>query len=63
MNGDCVNGGRGESMQTLHFVRVATKAKDSLDGLLYIHQWETGFQELIFNSKESAENWIKNQNK
>jgi len=52
-----------ESMQTLHFVRAATKAKDSLDGLLYIHQWETGFQELIFNSKESAENWIKNQNK
>ena len=50
-------------METLNFVRVATKAKDDANGFIYIHQWETGFQELIFTSKESAEEWIKNQNK
>jgi len=45
-------------MHTLNFVRVARKAKDNANGFLYIHNWPTGFQELIFKSKEKAEEWI-----
>lgn len=40
--------------ETLVFKRMATKAKDSYKGFLYIHSWNTGYQELIFESKESA---------
>ena len=45
-------------MDTLNFVRVATEAKDTHSGFLYIHNWATGWQELIFSSKEAAESWI-----
>lgn len=47
-------------METLNFVRVATKAKDNADGFLYIHNWPTGWQELIFHTKEEAALWVKN---
>ena len=46
-------------MQTLNFVRIARESKDNANGFLYVHNWETGFQELIFKSKEEAEEWIK----
>jgi len=46
-------------METLNFVRVATEAKDSVGGFLYIHYWATGWQELVFSSKENADTWIK----
>ena len=48
--------------ETLNYVRVARKSKDSYDGFLYIHTWATGFQQLIFSSKEAAQTWIKIQN-
>jgi len=49
-------------MQTLNFVRKATEEKDNTLGYLYIHHWPTGWQELIFNSKEKAKTWLKNEN-
>ena len=48
--------------ETLNFVRVARESKDSHNGFLYIHNWATGFQELIFSSEEAAETWIEIQN-
>jgi hypothetical protein len=49
-------------METLNFVRVATKAKDNADGFLYIHNWATGWQELIFHTKEEAALWVNSLN-
>lgn len=40
--------------ETLVFKRMATKTKDNKDGVLYIHSWGTGFQELIFDNHEAA---------
>lgn len=40
--------------ETLVFKRVATKAKDGNNGFIYIHTCGTGYQELIFESHESA---------
>ena len=48
--------------ETLSFARVATQAKDNADGFLYVHNWATGFQQLVFASKEAAETWISNTN-
>ena len=48
--------------ETLNYVRVARESKDNHNGFLYVHNWPTGFQELIFSSKKSAETWIKIQN-
>ena len=45
-------------MDTLNFVRVARESKDGSNGFIYIHSWATGWQELIFSSKEDAESWI-----
>jgi hypothetical protein len=42
-------------METLTYIRKATKTNDGHDGLLYRHTWATGFQELIFSSKEAAD--------
>ena len=48
-------------METLNFVRVATEKKDNAKGFIYMHNWATGWQELVFNSKESAEAWLNNK--
>lgn len=48
--------------ETLTFKRVATKAKDGANGFLYIHSWGTGYQELIFESKGSAESAARKLN-
>jgi hypothetical protein len=50
-------------METLNFLRKAKKQKDGYDGFLYLHRWDTGWQELIFNSKEDADKYIKKLNK
>lgn len=47
------------SKGTLKYVRVATKGKDSCDGLLYIHQWPTGHQELVMVSEAHADKFGK----
>ena len=44
--------------ETLTYSRVAHKAKDGTDGLLFVHTWATGFQELIFQSYDSAKRWL-----
>lgn len=49
-------------MQYLDFVRVATEDTDNTNGYLYIHHWPTGWQKLVFPSKENAKSWIKNIN-
>jgi len=56
-----VNGQWRVEMQTLDFVREATKVEDGENGFLYVHDWGTGFQYLIFPSKADAESWIQNQ--
>ncbi len=43
-----------ETKETLHFLRMATKAKNGRTGVLYVHNWATGYQELIFDDHESA---------
>lgn len=40
--------------ETLIFKRMATKAKDGNKGVIYLHSWSTGYQELIFESHEAA---------
>jgi hypothetical protein len=40
---------------TLQYVREAKKGKDGADGLLYIHHWKTGYQELIMVSEAHAD--------
>lgn len=47
---------------TLTYLRKAVKAKDGDDGLLYRHEWPTGFQELIFSSEEAAKRWLQGLN-
>ena len=41
-------------MNRLTYLRKATKSRDGQNGFLYRHSWNTGFQELIFDSKEAA---------
>lgn len=38
----------------LSYLRVAHKQKDGADGVLYMHQWATGYQELVFVNEEAA---------
>lgn len=40
--------------ETLIFKRMAIAAKDGKTGVIYIHSWGTGFQELIFDSHSAA---------
>jgi hypothetical protein len=42
---------------------MATKQKDASDGLLYIHSWPTGWQELIFHSKQHAADFLCSMNR
>jgi hypothetical protein len=51
-----------EPVGTLGYARVALKAKDGTDGLLYIHRWKTGNQELIFPSEDAADRFGKIEN-
>jgi hypothetical protein len=39
------------------FLRQATKHKDGHDGVLYLHNWGTGWQELVFPNVEEALKW------
>lgn len=51
-----------KQLQTLTFLRLATKAKDGANGILYRHTWATGFQEIIFPSQRAANLFIKDLN-
>lgn len=43
---------------TLHYHGKATRQNHGVDGVIYLHRWQTGFQYLIFPSKERAEEWL-----
>jgi hypothetical protein len=45
---------------TLGYLRIAKKATDSYNGLLYRHGWPTGYQDLIFQSESDAIKFITN---
>lgn len=38
----------------LRYRRLARKATDGADGLLFVHVWPTGFQFLVFDSRRDA---------
>ena len=48
--------------ETLTFLRNATKKKDGKNGFIFVNSWDTGYQELIFNSMEDAEKVKSNLN-
>ena len=39
----------------LIYLRKATTAQDGADGVLYRHEWATGWQDLVFSSHRAAE--------
>ena len=43
-----------QNKETLTFQRMATKQKDGKNGVLYVHAWNTGFQQLVFDDHEAA---------
>jgi hypothetical protein len=45
-------------LHTLTKIRRATKHSDGAEGILYIHQWPTGFQELIFETEALAQQFL-----
>lgn len=49
-------------LHTLTKIRLAHKSKDGAEGILYVHQWPTGFQELIFTSEKMAEQFLDKLN-
>jgi hypothetical protein len=49
-------------METLNFSRIATEKEDGTSGFVFIHNWATGWQELIFSTAIDAAAWIKKVN-
>lgn len=47
---------------SLRYLRVAYKAKDNADGLLYLHHFGTGNQELIFDDEAAADKFAAGDN-
>lgn len=41
-------------MNTLNYVRKATKTNHGVKGLVYRHRWETGAQDLVFKTEIAA---------
>lgn len=46
-------------MNTLTYQRQASKAKDGLKGYLYKHNFGTGWEALVFTTKEKAIEYAK----
>jgi hypothetical protein len=44
---------------TLTYIRAARRQHDGYDGVLYVHAWATGAQELVFADHEAAERWAQ----
>jgi len=49
-------------LNSLWFFKKVTGAKHGSSGLMYVHDWGTGWQHLIFKSHEEASEWIKGVN-
>lgn len=45
-------------LHTLTKIRRASKHGDGAEGILYVHQWPTGFQELIFETEALAQQFL-----
>lgn len=45
-------------LHTLTKIRRSTKACDGAEDILYVHQWPTGFQELIFETEALAQQFL-----
>lgn len=43
----------------LRFLRLATRAKDGFDGMLYRHSWGSGYQDIVFPSQRAANAFLK----
>ena len=41
-------------METLNFLRKTNRNDTGHPGLIYVHHWGTGYQQLVFASKEAA---------
>lgn len=39
---------------TLTYIKPATKANDGINGFIYLHNFGTGYQQLIFTTHEEA---------
>lgn len=50
-------------IHTVSYVRLATKARDGANGLLYIHRWPTGHQSLVFSKVADANTFEARLNK
>lgn len=48
----------GPNGETLSYIRVAIEKKDGRNGVLYLHHFVTGFQELIFDTHEHAKKFF-----
>ena len=49
-------------LHTLTKIRRAMKQQDGAEGILYIHQWPTGFQELVFATETLAQQFLDKLN-
>lgn len=49
-------------LHTLTKIRRALKSRDGYDGILYVHQWPTGFQELVFATETLASQFLDKLN-
>lgn len=49
-------------LHTLTKLRVTHKERDGHEGFLYVHQWPTGFQEVIFANEKLAEQFLAHLN-
>mgnify|MGYP000432078952 CR=1 FL=1 len=47
---------------TVTYVREAKKRSDGSDGLLFVHRWGTGYQELIFPTRQAAQDFEDREN-
>jgi hypothetical protein len=50
------------NLHTLTKIRRASKHGDGAEGIVYVHQWPSGFQELIFENEKIAEEFLKTLN-
>lgn len=51
------------NLHTLTKLRSAAKQRDGAEGTLFLHQWPTGFQEVIFATETLADQFLIKLNK
>lgn len=47
---------------TVTYLRHASAKRDGADGVLCLHKWPTGYQELIFASRKAAQDFEDREN-